>query len=52
MCLNPNLVRSRLDSESGAVVTTFLGKAGYVDPHDFGEPFVDHEWFTTVPCGQ
>ncbi len=52
MCLNPNLVRSRLDNDTGAVVTTFLGKAGFVDPHDFGEPFVDTEWYTTVPCGQ
>lgn len=52
MCLTPNIVRSRLDSETGAVVTTFLGKAGIVDPHYFGEPFVDHEWYTTVPCGK
>lgn len=51
MCLTPNFVRSRLDNETGAVVTTFLGKAGFVDPHDFGEPFVDREWYTTVPCG-
>lgn len=52
MCLNPNLVRSRLDNETGAVETIFLGKAGFVDPHDFGEPFVDREWYTTVPCGK
>lgn len=52
MCLNPNLVRSRLDDGTGAVVTTFLGKAGLVDPHEFGEPYVDHEWYTTVPCGK
>lgn len=52
MCLNPNLVRSRLDSSTGAIQTIFLGKAGIVDPHNFGEPFVDHEWYSTVPCGQ
>lgn len=52
MCLNPNLVRSRLDTDTGAIKTVFLGKAGFVDPHNFGEPFVDHEWYTTVPCGK
>ena len=52
MCLNPNLVRSRIDHDTGAVVTTFLGNAGFVDPHDFGEPFVDSEWYSTVPCGK
>lgn len=52
MCLNPNLVLSRIDPDTGAVVTQFLGKAGLVDPHEFGEPFVDCEWYTTVPCGK
>ena len=52
MCLNPNLVRSRLDSDTGAIKTVFLGKAGIVDPHNFGEPFVDKEWYSTVPCGK
>ncbi len=52
MCLNPNLVRSRLDCDTGSIVTAFLGKAGFVDPHDFGEPYVDHEWYSTVPCGK
>lgn len=50
MCLSPNLVRSRLDKGTGAIVTVFLGKAGEVDPRTFGEPYVDSEWFTTVPC--
>ncbi len=52
MCLNPNLVRCRIDSDTGAIQTIFLGKAGFVDPHNFGEPFVDNEWYSTVPCGQ
>ncbi len=52
MCLKPNLVLSRIDPETGAVYTQFLGKAGLVDPHNFGEPFVDKEWYTTVPCGK
>ena len=52
MCLNPNIVRSRIDKETGSVVTVFLGKAGFVDPHDFGEPFVDNEWYSAVPCGK
>ena len=52
MCLSPNLVRSRLDKSTGAIVTVFLGKAGEVDPRTFGEPYVDSEWYTTVPCGK
>lgn len=52
MCLNPNLVLSRLDPDTGSIFTQFLGKAGLVDPHSFGEPFVDKEWYTTVPCGK
>lgn len=52
MCLNPNLVLSCIDHDTGAVVTQFLGKAGIVDPHEFGEPFVDQKWYTTVPCGK
>lgn len=52
MCLSPNLVRSRLDDHTGAIVTVFLGKAGEVDPRLFGEPYVDREWYTTVPCGK
>ena len=52
MCLNPNLVKSTVDPSTGAIVTQFLGAAGFVDPHTFGEPFVDKSWLTTVPCGK
>lgn len=52
MCLSPNLVLSRLDKETGSIYTQFLGKASCVDPHDFGEPYVDQKWYTTVPCGK
>lgn len=52
MCYEPNLVRSRIDKDTGSIVTVFLGKAGPVDPHDFGEPFIDSEWYTIVPCGK
>ena len=51
MCLKPNLVRSRIDPGTGAITTVFLGSAGVVDPRSFGEPYVDHEWYSTVPCG-
>ncbi len=52
MCLSPNLVLSCIDSDTGAVVSQFLGKASFVDPHEFGEPFVDKKWYSTVPCGK
>lgn len=51
-CTNPNLMRFRVDSESGAVVSAFVGNGSYVDPADYGIPYVDPVWYVPVPCGQ
>ena len=51
-CTNPNLMRFRLDSETGAITSAFVGNGSYVDPSNYGTPYVDKEWFIPVPCGK
>lgn len=51
-CTNPNLMRFRIDPDSGAVVSTFIGNGSYMSPSDYGTPYVDSEWYIPVPCGK
>lgn len=51
-CTNPNLMRFFIDSDTGAVLSTFVGNGSYMDPKDYGQPYVDKEWFIPVPCGK
>lgn len=51
-CTNPNLMRFRVDPETGSVVSAFVGNGSYVDPSSYGTPYVDKEWFIPVPCGK
>ena len=49
-CTNPNLMRFRVDSETGSVVSSFVGNGSYMDPSHYGTPYVDPEWYIPVPC--
>ena len=51
-CTNPNLMRYRIDPDSGAVVSSFVGNGSYMDPSSYGTPYVDPEWYIPVPCGK
>lgn len=51
-CTNPNLMRFRVDPVTGAVVSSFVGNGSYMDPKDYGTPYVDKEWYIPVPCGK
>ena len=51
-CTNPNLIRFCVDPNTGAVVSSFLGNGSYMDPADYGTPYLDKEWFIPVPCGK
>lgn len=51
-CLNPNYVKTSIDPDTGSLHTVFLGNAKFTNPLDFGTPYVDSVWYTTVPCGK
>ena len=51
-CTNPNLMRFRIDSDTGAVVSSFVGNGSYMEPSSYGTPYVDKEWYIPVPCGK
>ena len=51
-CFNPNLMKHSIDPDTGRIYTTFLGNGRYTNPKDFGTPYVDSTWFSTVPCGR
>lgn len=51
-CTNPNLMRFSVDPESGTVFSRFIGNGSYMDPKDYGTPYVDKEWYIPVPCGK
>lgn len=56
-CFNPNLIRVRLDPDTGALVHQFLGPAQYSDPASYGSMSQllggeISEFYQTVPCGQ
>lgn len=51
-CTNPNLIKFFLDKDTGAVMQSFAGNGSYMDPKDYGTPYVDPEWYMPVPCGK
>lgn len=50
-CTNPNLIKFYLDKDTGAVMQSFMGNGSYMDPKDYGTPYVDAQWYVPVPCG-
>ncbi len=51
-CTNPNLMHFFVDPRTGAVLSHFAGNGSYMEPKDYGTPYVDKEWYVPVPCGK
>lgn len=51
-CTNPNLIKFFLDKATGSVMQSFVGNGSYMEPKDYGTPYVDSQWYVPVPCGK